>query len=148
MDDPATAPWGLSISNADFEKLRAGFEPRDMDDKWAVSATDPDQSGNISIRVRRSWTGKEHYILAVKPSDGGSRAQIEAITWEQNKGGIYISECLGKKEAVMICRGLLGCDFDTLPYYDPSLLWNHPAAQIGASYEYWKRQATNVRGGR
>lgn len=31
--EPATTPWGLSISDSDFEKLKAGFEPQDHDDK-------------------------------------------------------------------------------------------------------------------
>jgi len=70
----------------------------------------------------RSWTGKKHYILAVKPGDGSSGVEIEAITWEQDKGGIHISEEQGKKEAVILCRALLGCDFDKLPHYDISLL--------------------------
>jgi len=161
MKEPATAPWGLPISNADLEKLKAGFQPQDQDDKWLVSTT---QIGNadleqlkaglepqdkdekwpvsatyqpISIHVTRSATGIELYVLhiIVKPSDNNSsnsdnKIKIAAITWEQNKGGIHISEEQGKKEVVIITRGILGCDFDALPEYDVSDLWNHPAAQI------------------
>ncbi|OTA63980.1 hypothetical protein K449DRAFT_380915 [Hypoxylon sp. EC38] len=142
MQEPATAPWGLSISDADFEKLKAGFEPQDQDDKWRVSVTDQSESGNISIHLARSGTDKELYVLFVKPSDSGdsggssssnSGVKIEAITWEQNKGGIRISEEQAKKEVVIITRGLLECDFDALPEYDASDLWNHPAAQIGSN---------------
>ncbi|OGM43937.1 hypothetical protein ABOM_005930 [Aspergillus bombycis] len=102
MREPATAPWGLSISEANFKKLKAG------------------------------GTGKEIYMLVVKPSDGDSNTgvKIEAITWEQNKGGIRISEEQAKKEVVIITRRLLECDFDAPPEYDVSDLWNHPAAQI------------------
>lgn len=135
MQEPATAPWGLSISDADFEKLKAGFEPQDQDDKWRVSVTDQSQSGNISIHLARSGTGKELYVLVVELRDGGSSSsgvKIEAITWEQNKGGIRISEEQAKKEVVIITRRLLECDFDALPEYDVSDLWNHPAAQIVA----------------
>ena len=121
MEDPATALWDLSISDADFEKLKAGFEPEDMDDRWMVSVTDLDQSGNISIHISRSWTEKELYRLAVKPNDGASGVRIEAITWEQNLGGIHISEEQGKKEAVLLCRSILGCDIDALPEYDSSI---------------------------
>ncbi|KHN94780.1 uncharacterized protein MAM_07376 [Metarhizium album ARSEF 1941] len=135
MQEPATAPWGLSISDADFEKLKAGFEPQDQDDKWRVSVTDRSRSGgNLSIHLARSGTGKELYVLDVKPSDGssvGSGVKIEAITWEQNKGGIRISEEQAKKEVVIITRRLLECDFGALPDYDVSELWNHPAARIG-----------------
>jgi hypothetical protein len=88
MQEPGTAPWGLVISDADFEKLKAGFEPRDQDDKWRVSVTRQSQSGNISVYLARSGTGKKLYVLVVKPRDGG--AEIETITWEQNKGGIHI----------------------------------------------------------
>ncbi|KAI9740017.1 MAG: hypothetical protein M1818_004768 [Claussenomyces sp. TS43310] len=136
MQEPATAPWGLSISDADFERLKAGFEPQDMDDKWCVSVTDQSQSGTISIHLARSWTGMEFYVLVVKPSDGGSSGSgvtIEAITWEQIKGGFRISEEQAKKEVVMITRSLLKCDFDALPKYDPSDFWNHPGAQLGAN---------------
>ena len=66
----------------------------------------------------------------MKPSEGGNGVKIKAITWEQNKGGIHISEEQGKKAALILYRFLLGYDFDRLPYYDFSLLWNHPAAQI------------------
>ena len=136
MQEPATAPWGLIISDADFEKLKAGFEPQDHDDKWRVSATDQNQSGTISIHLARSGTGKELYVLVVKPSDNGSSGsgvKIESITWEQNKGGIRISEEQAKKEVVIIARRLLECEFDALPEYDVSDLWNHPAAQLGAN---------------
>ena len=86
----------------------------------------------ISIHFVRSGTGKEFYVLVVNPRDGGSNSgvKIETITWEQNKGGIRISEEQAKKEVVIIARGLLEYDFDALPEYDVSELWNHPAAQI------------------
>lgn len=48
--------------------------------------------------------------------------KIQAIILEQNNGRIHISEEQGKKEAVILSRSLLGCDFDTLLYYDMSLL--------------------------
>jgi hypothetical protein len=136
MQEPATAPWGLSISDADFEKLKAGSKPQGMDDKWRVSTTGQSQSGTISVHLARNWTDKELYVLVVRPSGGGSSGsgvKIEAITWEQNKGGIRISEEQAKKEVVIITRRLLGCDFDALPEYDDSDLWNHPAAHLGAN---------------
>ncbi len=136
MQEPATAPWGLSISDADLEKLKAGFEPQDQDDKWRVSTTEQSKSGTISIHLARTGTGKELYILVVEPSDGdssGSGVKIKAITWEQNKGGIRISEEQAKKEVVIITRHLLECTFDALPEYDIADLWNHPAAKLGAN---------------
>ncbi|KAI9697094.1 MAG: hypothetical protein M1836_005056 [Candelina mexicana] len=136
MQEPATAPWGLSISDTDLRKLKAGFKPQDQDDKWRVSATEQSQSGTISIHIARSGTGIELYRLIVKPSGGdssGSGAKIEAITWEQNKGGIRMSEEQAKKEAVMTTRNLLNCDFEMLPEYDFSVIWDYPGARLGAN---------------
>jgi hypothetical protein len=39
MQEPATAPWSVSISHADFMKLKAGFEPQNQVDKWHYSIT-------------------------------------------------------------------------------------------------------------
>jgi hypothetical protein len=129
MEDRTTALWNLSISNTDFEKLEAGFEPDSMDDKWIFSATDQDQSGNISIHIIRSWTKEEWYQLAVKPSNITSGAKIETITWEPSQGGIHTSEEEVKKIAVLLCRCNLGCDFDMLPEYDETV-WDLPAARL------------------
>ncbi|KAI1861597.1 hypothetical protein JX265_009564 [Neoarthrinium moseri] len=135
MEEPATAPWGLRISDADFKKLKVGFEPQDQDDKYRVSVTDQSQSGTVSIHFARTVRNRELYVLVIKPNDSGSSnggVKVEALTWEQNKGGIRISEEQGKKEVVLVARHLLGCDFDALPEYDVSDMWSHPAAHIGA----------------
>ncbi|KAJ5752194.1 hypothetical protein N7520_009111 [Penicillium odoratum] len=135
MQEPATALWGLVISDADFAKLKAGFEPQDQDDKWRVSVKDQSQDDNISIHISRTATNREFYVLFVKPNDGGSSsgAEIESITWEQDKGGIRISEEQAKKEVVIVTRCILECDLNSLPDYDVAEMWNHPAAQIGAN---------------
>ena len=130
MQEPATAPWGLSINDADLKKLKAGFEPQDMDDKWRVTASDQSQRGTTSVHLARCGADKDLYVLAVKPS--GSGGEVEAITWEQNKGGVRISEEQAKKEVVIITRSILDCGFDALPEYDDSDIWNHPAAQLDA----------------
>lgn len=136
MQEPATAQWGLSVSDADFAKLKAGFEPQDQDDKWRVSANEQ-SSGNISVHLARSGTDKELYVLVINPRAGNSSnsinrggVKVEAITWEQNKGGIHISEEQAKKEVVILARRILECSFEALPEYDVSELWNHPAAQL------------------
>lgn len=126
MQEPATAPWGLRISDADFQKLKAGFEPQDQDDKWHVSVKDQTQNGdgNISVNYARSGTGIEHYILNLKPNNGSGGAQVEAITWEQNAAGIRTSEDQAKKGVVLITRSILECDFDALPEYSYEDVWN------------------------
>ncbi|KAK8124531.1 uncharacterized protein PG998_000290 [Apiospora kogelbergensis] len=136
MKEPATATWGLRISDADFDKLKAGFEPESWDDKWGVSAEEQSQSRNVLIHVTRNPTGKDHYVLDIKPhgEDGDSREgiKVEAITWDQKKGEIHITEEQAKKEVVVITRRLLECDFEALPEYDVSILWDHPNAAISS----------------
>jgi hypothetical protein len=112
------------------------------DRKWRISTVN---GGSRSIIAKaaislstlfESWTGHELYVLSIKASDGGSNcsdAKIEAIAWKQNKGGIRISKDQAK-EVMIFARGLLECDFDALPQYDVSDLWNHPGALIGAKH--------------
>jgi hypothetical protein len=130
MKEPATAAWGLRISDTDAEKLKAGFQPLDQDDKWHiyVSTTEP----ATSVHIARSAFGVETYVVHVveKTGDEGSSAEIASITWETNKGGIRISEEQAKKEVVNLTRSILECDYETLPYYDPADVWNYPKADL------------------
>jgi hypothetical protein len=132
MLEPATVSWDVKISSADFVKLKAGFEPADQDNKWRVWNTEESHNNNICIHYARAGTGKRLYILHVKPddSDGNTGANIIAITWAQNKGGIAVSEMQGKKDAVSITRAVLGCDVEALPEYDFNDIWNHAAASL------------------
>lgn len=137
MLEPATALWGLSISGTDFKKLSTGLEPQDQDDKWRISVSDQSEKGNISIHMTRVGTGREIYVLFVNPNNGGGSssgtAVIEAITWEQNKGGIHLTEEQAKKEVVMITRSILQCEYDALPEYNfEEDMFNYPGARIGA----------------
>ena len=130
MKEPATAAWGLRISDTDAEKLRAGFQPLDQDDKWYiyVSTTEP----ATSIHIARSAFGVETYVVHITEKTGneGSSTEIASITWETNKGGIRISEEQAKKEVVNLTRSILECDYETLPYYDPADVWNYPKADL------------------
>jgi len=125
MEDPATALWGLRISDADFEKLSAGFEPQDMDDRWKFAGTDLDENGKISVHMIRSCT-VEYYVLVLKPSDSNNSAKIEAFTWERNRNECYTDEERAKKQIVVLCRNILGCNLDEFPDFDASSLWDYP----------------------
>jgi hypothetical protein len=81
MEAPATASWDQSINDADFSKLKAGFEALDMNHRWEIRADDPDENGVISIHISRSWTEIDQYILDIKPS-GERGGKITSITWE------------------------------------------------------------------
>jgi hypothetical protein len=119
VKEPLTAPWGLAISDADVEKLKVGFKSRSMDDKWDMLIEDPDESGNISLHILRSWLQEECYILHIvlkaSKNDGGS-TKIKRITWEGNKAGLQRDAEQAKKEAVILPRCHLHCEFETLPY--------------------------------
>ena len=116
MREPGTAPWGLSISDTDFEKLTAGFEPRDMDDRFAWAVDGPDPDGNISVQIIKWSIPKAFYVLHLKRGENGS-AKIDSITWEQNMNGYMVSEEQAKMQIVNQSRGYLRCDFEGLPKY-------------------------------
>ncbi|KIM99754.1 hypothetical protein OIDMADRAFT_200934 [Oidiodendron maius Zn] len=131
MKEPLTELWGIPISDADLEKLKVGVKSRNMDDKWDVLNEDPDKDGNISIHILRSWLQEDCYVLHIVPkpnsdNDGGS-AKIQSITWEGNKGGLQCDAEQAKKEAVIVSRMILKCEFETLPDYPSSVLWQSSA---------------------
>lgn len=114
MDNPTTAPWGLTISNKDFKRLRDGFEAEDMDQHWHVFSQQLDQDEQIAVHIARCGTDEDFYILKVVAAKDNESAKIEAITWETKHGQPQVSEEEGKEEAVDLCRGMLGCDFESL----------------------------------
>lgn len=126
MQEPATAAWGLRISDADAEKLKAGFQPQDQDDKWHiyVSPTEP----ATSVHIARSAFGVETYVVHVVEKTGGEggSAEIASITWDANKNGIRTPEEQAKKQVVNLTRSILECSYETLPEYDFAEVWDYP----------------------
>lgn len=119
---PVTSAWDLSISASDFDKLKVGFRPECMEDRWVIQVTDPDpdpdqDGGGTSIHISRSWTYMELYTLHVKAGDDGS-IKIESITWEGNQFDAVSGEEKSKKEAMYLCRALLGCEMEAFPKDD------------------------------
>lgn len=130
MKKALTASWGLPISDADVAKLKVGFRPRDMDDKWEILIEEPDADDNLSIHIIRSWLQEESYIFRIVPksrNDDGGSATIHSITWEGNKGGLQCGPEQAQKEAVMLCRGHLKCEFEKLPKYSSHEFWDSKA---------------------
>jgi hypothetical protein len=130
MKESLTAPWGLAISDADVEKIKAGFRSHNMDDKYDILIEDPDENGNISLHIIRSVVQEECYILHIVPkpsNDDSGSAKIQGITWEGNKSGLQCDAEQAKKEAVILSRMLLHCEFETLPHYPSSMLWDPSA---------------------
>lgn len=144
MKAPLTAPLGVPISNADVAKLKIGFKSHSMDDKWDLLIEDPDENGGFSVHILRSWLQDECYVLhvvATKPSppsppnndkddahDTGDRGvhgtEIQSITWEGDQAGLQCSAEQAQKEAVMLVRGWLHCELETLPHYPSSMFWD------------------------
>jgi hypothetical protein len=130
MKAPLTSPLNLPISDLDLEKLKVGVRSRDMDDKWDILVEDPDEDGSVSIHIIRSWLQEECYIFHIIPgscNDDGGSAKIKSITWEGNKGGWQCGPEQAMKEAVMLARGHLDCEFENLPEYPSSMFWESSA---------------------
>jgi hypothetical protein len=118
MKKPLTAPWDLAVSDSDVEKLKAGFRPRNLDDKYAWLIED--ENGNIAIHVIRYFVQEEEYILHLAPKasdEKGGSAKIHSITWEGDVNGIKRDEELAKKTVVLLSRVNIGCGFEALPHY-------------------------------
>ncbi|KAG4031162.1 hypothetical protein MFRU_010g02870 [Monilinia fructicola] len=126
MKEPLTASWGLPISDTDMKKIKVGSRSRNMDEKWNILIEDPDENGNISLHIIRCWAQQECCILHIVPkpsNDDNGDANIQGITWEGSKGGLQCDAEQAKKEAVILSRMLLHCEFETLPHYPLSMLY-------------------------
>lgn len=142
MKLPLTAPLDLPISDADVAKLKVGFKSQSMDDRWEILVEDPDEDGGMSVHIFRSWHMEECYILhIIVPKEGSissndhngdrggggsrsaSRAKVHGITWEGDKAGLQCDAEQAKKEAVMVARWILDCEFEELPQYSSKEFW-------------------------
>ncbi|KAK7218937.1 hypothetical protein V2G26_006940 [Clonostachys chloroleuca] len=133
IDEPLTAPWGLPVSSKDLEKLKAGFRTRSMDDKWDLLVEDPDDKGNISLHILRNWEYAELFILHIVSNEDSGGAVIQHITWEGNWNGHRCEAEQAQKEAVILCRLFLKCEFETVPQYPSSVMWSPEAyKKLGA----------------
>jgi microsomal dipeptidase-like Zn-dependent dipeptidase len=116
MKKPLTAPLDLAVSDSDVEKLKAGFRPRNLDDKYAWLIED--ENGNISIHIIRYFVQEEEYILHIAPkpsNDNSASAKIHSITWEGDMIGIKDDVEQAKKRVVILARVILKCDFENAP---------------------------------
>ncbi|OTB12316.1 hypothetical protein K445DRAFT_321304 [Daldinia sp. EC12] len=130
MKKPLTAPLDVPISDSDLEKIKAGCKSKSMDDKWNLLVENPDEKGGISLHIIRSWLDEPCYILHIAPkssSEDGGSAKVRGITWEGNKAGLQCDAEQAKKEAVILCRGHLRCEFEALPQYPSSAFWDRNA---------------------
>lgn len=122
MKNPTTAPWNLDISRNDLEKLKRGFKPAAMEDRWMCRADAPDAGGDFVVHLHRSWTGDEVFrvtvVLAAPANGDGASAHTDErhatmtdITWDKGEEGTFLAtEEEAKDLATRVCRGVLGCD--------------------------------------
>src|SRR4051812_22343921 len=106
MENPATVPWSVQLSAPDFAKLKQGFMPKQMDDKWACIVDEADDRGSILVHWQRTWPEVDQIILRVNTKSEG--AEIVEITWDKCSGLNKVSEEEGKKLAKDLSQGLLG----------------------------------------
>ncbi|CAI9631342.1 unnamed protein product [Alternaria burnsii] len=146
MTEPGTASWDVSISEADFAKLIAGFESQSMDDKWNVWSEEESHGGDMLVHFARSWTGQKVWILHLEANEGegNTGGKIKGITWAQKLGEIHISEEQGKRDATIMSRALLGCEVEALPEYDFRDL--HKPASTDAFKERQRQEQGNGSG--
>ncbi|KAI8245755.1 hypothetical protein K4K57_010311 [Colletotrichum sp. SAR 10_99] len=133
MPVPASASWGVTISHADFEKLKAGLEPMDQDDKWRYKATYDEENGTVIIHIIRVGMGHELYSIVIKVDHNGNGDEnhtIETIHWSQDQGGNPISKALAKKHVVILSRCNLECDFEAVPDYDSEDFFDEPGTNV------------------
>lgn len=130
MKEALTAPWDVPVSAADVERLKAGFRSRSMDDKWDLLVEDPDDKGGWSLHIIRNGMYDTCFVLHLVPSQqptggdgdgegatGGGGAKIMGFTWDGKYSNLQVPEEQAKKDAIMLCRGNLGCEFEALPQY-------------------------------
>ncbi|KAI0141894.1 hypothetical protein GGR57DRAFT_508851 [Xylariaceae sp. FL1272] len=114
---PKTAPWDAIVPAAQLTKLLTGFRPSQMEDKWFVYAEGPDKSGEVVVRMHRSWTGYENIRLRVRVEVDGEgnvkdeEASVWEIVWETDKERYRgVDEDEAKRTAEGVCAWVLGVE--------------------------------------
>jgi hypothetical protein len=54
MLQPVVTNWDCILPAGSVRKLLTGFRPRDMDDRWFVTADGPDENGDAVVHCVRS----------------------------------------------------------------------------------------------
>lgn len=86
MENPATASWGLRISNTDFAKLKRGLSPRSMDDKWRIKFM-TDQEVLDEETANKSGTATREPTIA----------EVEIMTEEELEADLALEETMRNK---------------------------------------------------
>ncbi|EJT69523.1 hypothetical protein GGTG_13142 [Gaeumannomyces tritici R3-111a-1] len=120
MQEALTVPWEVPVSAADVERLRVGFRSRSMDDKWDLLLEDPDDKGGWSMHIIRTFGAiyDTCFVLhLVHSQQPGTGTKTTSFTWDTEFSHHHVPEEQAKKDAIMLFRGHLGCEFEALPQY-------------------------------
>lgn len=96
-------PFRTSFSAEEFERIKAGHLPADMDDKWFIYFVEP------SLFMHRSWTGKAIYRVDFEPASDGMQVSqavgnIEAMPdWEAEYHAKLVDVLIGN---ILLHKGI------------------------------------------
>ena len=93
-----TVELNVGYSVHEMEKIKFGFVPRDMDDKWFIYYAEDEEI----LYLHRSWTGFCVFMVKFKEVDGGfaamkavamkTQSSINAVTMQMNVCWFYQTE--------------------------------------------------------
>ncbi|KAH8802687.1 hypothetical protein F5884DRAFT_478618 [Xylogone sp. PMI_703] len=114
---PVTSSWNLKLKPSLLPKLRMGFLPRDMDDKWFVYSEEPEK-GKITVHFHRSWTGLKIAEIEIEHDGTEDRKDAEAsitkLVWESSEDVMRNpGEKMVKDQVETVCRYILKADLNT-----------------------------------
>lgn len=120
---PATSPWDVKLTGEKVERLRLGFKPMAMEDKWFVFADGDEvdgqegKAGEMRVHFFRSWTGMKIFELVVELDESKERkdgkgdergGKIKELRWESSPEMVGDEGEEGAKEMVTeVCRWVL-----------------------------------------
>lgn len=110
IEKPKACTWGLRVRAEDVTKIRAGFYPRDMDEKWLCEADEPDIQGEVVVHFTRSWTLNEIFRFRLVPDARGEEGSATITKFEYAPN--YPEEDEAKNMVVMICNNILECNLE------------------------------------
>jgi len=116
-----------------WKKLKVRFKSQSMDDKWEMLIEDLDENRNLPIYIFRDYYSysrsaiKSKYFMLFRDqatiSDGGSSNTYPEHQLGREKGAVAMRCRVGQGEAIILPRGHLSCEFETLPHFRPRFFW-------------------------
>jgi 8-oxo-dGTP diphosphatase len=99
-----TVQLNVGFTNEQMEKIKYGFIPEEMEDKWFIYYIEEEEN----LYLHRSWTGFCVYVVKFKKIDGGCAAVSAVVNNEpeQYKSSASTEDekrsCLGVMNALLL----------------------------------------------